>query len=917
MNRFSRRTLLKTTGVASAAPLLASSGAIDDTTPVTAPGPEDLVHLKSGDLTVAFDKRDGTIYSLQSERDALHTNFVGNASNTRGIRLRDTLWTGHVVSTIWATQPRDSQPAPGRTARGWRRQTTVESSDIRKVSFDGTNFTVRYEGRSKNAGGIDSYDLKLTYRPAEGNSLLLDVEVQNTTGGQLEAGEFALPLRANDDYVEAYGGMSLRQAIETGKLGEIQTAIYEQKVLAHHFAGGYSSYALLERPRGNPPFLLVQAIDAPIECVYKVEGFRPWHDDWIGTDLLGLHTWAVPQQRRWADPWVNGHTSLLLAPGETKSWRFRFALLNSYQELAPALFESGALAIRVTPSMVVQENTDVQVEIRSKLPVDKVEQHADGIEIKSQRRDGDRTFLTLAFKRRGQKTVKLLYGAGKWTNLHFYCLEPYEQLIKARGRFVIEREFYEHPDDPFNRNHVFLPFDTRRGLRLEDMDDVSEVGGAGDAGFSAPLFLSEKNVYFPSREEIDVLETYVADCLFKHIQNPQTYEVRSSLYWKEPHYPSMGPGRSTKERSESTARAYNYIFAGNIYYALYRIGKEYGLLRKRTPDQYLDMAYRTYVKGYDTGPYRHMGLITGSNALRVLADLKEEGWNRQYDELLAKIKECDAEFVRDPYPYGSEIPIDHTGQEQVYFFTRHFGNEEKRKKTVDTLRALKGAMQPVWFRYGVDLFAHPDLRSEICCWHSSAMNAMVLMQEFEATGDIDLLRRAYPGHVSVMTEVTGEGAGYGWFMCTPGVYAHEPPRTFENGPALWAFLRGVKAWVVNDDAFGLTGLGCRVESSANAVTVSPQDGVRKRLRFVTEKIDLNASSGELEKVVLRRDGSSLQLQMGDSTGLVKTAKLAIHGLKPGEYELQHPGKRERVTVGEVMNIQVPMSAARQITIRRI
>lgn len=453
--------------------------------------------------------------------------------------------------------------------------------------------------------------------------------------------------------------------------------------------------------------------------------------------------------------------------------------------------------------------------------------------------------------------------------------------MKARGRFITDREFYENPEDPFQRNHLFLPFDTRKGLRLEYTDNSSgEVGGAGDAGFSAPLFLSEKNVYFPSVREIEVLETYVADSLLNRIQNPQTYEIRSSLFWQEPGLPSRR-GRSTKQQSENTGRAYNYIFAGNVYHAMYRIGKLYGFLKKKTPEQYLEMAHQTYLKGYEKPPYNFMGLISGSNALRLLADLKEEGWEARYDELLEKMRQCNAEFATDPYPYGSEIAIDHTGQEQVYFFSRYFGNDEKRRKTMDTIRALKGAMAPVWFRYGNDLFAHPDLRNEICCWHSSAMNAMMLMQEFDDNGDVDLLMRGYPGHACVMTEITSEGAGYGWFMCTPGIYAHEPPRTFENGPAIWAFLRDAKAWVVKDEAFGLTGLGCTVQSTASEVAVEPNDGVRKRLQFVAEKIDLNAASGEFDKVTLRRRQTEFQVQMSDSTGLVKTAQVAILGLQRG------------------------------------
>ncbi len=154
-------------------------------------------------------------------------------------------------------------------------------------------------------------------------------------------------------------------------------------------------------------------------------------------------------------------------------------------------------------------------------------------------------------------------------------------------------------------------------------------------------------------------------------------------------------------------------------------------------------------------------------------------------------------------------------------------------------------------------------------------------------------------------------------MCTPGIYAHEPPRTFENGPAIWAFLRGTKAWVVKDEAFGLTGLGCTVQSAAGEVVATPNDGVRKRLRFVAEKIDLNAASGEFEKVALRGGGTELLVRMGDSTGLVKTAQVTIRGLPAGNYEVRHAGRPERMAVTDAMTLRVPMAAAGQIAIRRV
>jgi hypothetical protein len=138
----SRRGLLKNLAAASAIPV-AGEAAQDASPGATSPRPEDLVRLNSGDLMVAFDRRDGSIYSLESARDELHTNFVGNASNTRGVRLHDPFWTGHVISTVWGP----TQGPGARRGSPWSRQTTVESSDNRKTSFDGTSFSVRYEGK--------------------------------------------------------------------------------------------------------------------------------------------------------------------------------------------------------------------------------------------------------------------------------------------------------------------------------------------------------------------------------------------------------------------------------------------------------------------------------------------------------------------------------------------------------------------------------------------------------------------------------------------------------------------------------------------------------------------------------------------------------------------------------------------------
>ncbi len=938
-NKISRRELFKNAGVAGAATLLAGTASGKQAAPQQDDLQSQLARLRAesskemlaehenyqleiaaGEMIVRFDKRFGSISSITRKGDPFGTNFLGNEINTPGVNPFDSRFTGDVVTTVWALngplQPaRLGQNDIFRVSGKWQRELTGKSSDVRGLSFRDNVFGVHYDGAAREDEGIRSYRLNMSYRPGEGSSLLWDIEIQNMTPQALEIGELALPLMVNDDYAELYYEPGGRAAISGGGNVDFaltpvrQKLIHEQKVLVHHFIAGHSSYALVQRPLGDAPFLLVHTLgDTPFECIYKDEDrdFNERTIGWRGPDLLAIHSWAAMQQRRWdSNPWVNGHTSLVLQPGEKKAYQVRFAFIPSYEAIRDELYNAGNLGIRVLPSMVVQEETPALVELKSKSGIDRIKLLSDNITIVNQQRQGENVRLTLSFEGRGQKSMRLHYGNGRWTNLVFYCIPDIAESLKARGKFVVDRQFYKDPTDPYHRFHGFLPFDYRIGSVFSDSDHVWEVGDSDEAGFSEPLFLAEKNVYYPRKEEVDTLETYVADCLFKYIQNPETYEVRASLYWKN-RYPSSGWGDWTEARSEATFRTYNYVHPANIYHALYRIGKRYGLLTRKTPQEYLRMSYHTCMKWFTTGPWRHIGLMEGSNSIHILEDIRSEGWQEEYNNLLAQMKQCDQQMVEDPYPYSSELIIDQTAHEQVYFFTKFFGNTAKNHKTAQVLKALRGGNQPVWFRYG------NDKRGDICCWYNASLNGMALLDWFEQSGDPDAFIKGYAGVMSVMHNVLPDGMGFNQFICTAGIYDNVPPRTFESGPGLWGFLRSAKSYVVNDPTFGLTGCGCHAEARGDEISVVPKDGVRKRIRFVDAKLDIEATQGEISRLSWNSARNSLNLEMEDSTGHVKTVALSVRGLAKGEYKVRYGRSSRTVSSDGTVSIEAPIAQARKI-----
>ncbi len=895
-----------------------------------------LVELTAGDMIVAFDRRYGSISSIIRKGDTLGTNFIGNEQNTPGVDVSNSRWTGDLVTHVWDvtdTNPahRNWSPRSNFVLKGkWRPELTGRSGDIRQVSFDGGTFAVNYNGTSTKDDGIRSFSLAMKYRRGEGRSLHWDVELQNVTDHVLELGDLGFPLMVNDDLGEFYRDPSTGQpfppdetehplrdpadpfSVYLEQYPRIQKQYHEQKTVAHHYIGGHSSYVLIQRPLGDAPFLLLHAMqDTAFECVYRDDSsFGKKAYWWDGPNILAVRSWATRNLRGWnKNPWINGHTSLVLQPGEIWSCQLRFVFVESYDAIREEIFKAGNIGIRVLPAMVVQEHTDAYVELKTKSDVNKIEFLSDNITVKERKRVNDKTLLTLSFKGRGQKSLKLHY-AGRWTSVHFYCIEDITQLLKARARFIVEREFYENPDDPYHRHHMFLPFDHRTGSTFLESDEVSEVGGSdAEFGFSEPLFLAEKNVHYPSAKEVATLEAYIADCLFKHIQDPETYAVRASLYWKL-RYPSSPWSHWTADRAEATYRSYNYAHVMNIYHAMYRIGRRYGLLARKSPEDYLRMSYRTCLYMFQTAPWGHIGVMGGSNALNILDDLGKEGWQEEYRSLLDQIRKCNEVFLSDPYPYSSEYPADTTAQEQVYFFTRYFGNTEKNLKTLQIIKALRGGNQPIWFQYG------NDNKGDLTCWYTESTNGWALLRAFEDTGDLDTFIKGYAGVMSVEVDLLPDGMCFAHFISTPGIFDFTPPRTLDGGIAQFGFLKAVKSYVMRDDSFGLIGCGCRVELSGKEIRVYPQDGLKKRLRFVPQKIDLEAAQGEVDQVTISDDGKQWELRLSDSTGVVKKAELEIKGLEKGEYLIRYGNSTNGKLVSDVLKLSLPIADAKLIRIER-
>ena len=171
--------------------------------------------------------------------------------------------------------------------------------------------------------------------------------------------------------------------------------------------------------------------------------------------------------------------------------------------------------------------------------------------------------------------------------------------------------------------------------------------------------------------------------------------------------------------------------------------------------------------------------------------------------------------------------------------------------------------------------------------------------------------------MSVEVDLLRDGMCFAHFISTPGIFDFTPPRTLDGGIAQFGFLKATKSYVIQDDSFGLIGCGCRVESSEQEVHIFPHDGLKKRLMFVPDKIDVEVLQGEIDRVVMSEAGNRIELSLSDSTGVVREAELELRGVAKGRYLVRYGSSENRMMVSDALRLSLPITDAMQIRIERI
>lgn len=169
------------------------------------------------------------------------------------------------------------------------------------------------------------------------------------------------------------------------------------------------------------------------------------------------------------------------------------------------------------------------------------------------------------------------------------------------------------------------------------------------------MYLSEKNVVYPDKEEIASLEYYEKNFVWGKLQRtdkelPYPYGIYGCDNWYELRNGGLGDYNSGGSGKERMWRTYDYPTHFTIYYNLYRIAKDYPhLVNYLDAKGYLERAYRTAmayfevpynifmgkqwaIRGWSDWAYK-IGNFHERYLLYIIQVLKEEGRNHEAEKL--------------------------------------------------------------------------------------------------------------------------------------------------------------------------------------------------------------------------------------------------------------------------------------------
>lgn len=516
----------------------------------------------------------------------------------------------------------------------------------------------------------------------------------------------------------------------------------------------------------------------------------------------------------------------------------------------------------------------------------------------------------------GNNSVRVEYkldGEEKFTQFEFNVLEELDATIEAHSDFMVNETQDNDPDS--------ATYGIYSDWYLSSGKDATQRTHWGDDWSHDNInFMTMKNYLDPEPEEVESIEKYLIDFMWNtYMKNTQDDYIVANY---------LSASGAYSDTSSPYTRTFSEMMEATGFFNMYRIEKAYpDLIDYREPAEwYLEKAYNIYNKRVGAGA---VGFYGEQQVPQIIEALREEGMTEEADTLQEQFALTKGTIMATAdYPYGSEFEYDNTGEEGAYAaanaLIEYYPDSEYVDDALNNMeraewktRAMRG-IQPTWYYY-----ADPVFRGGESWWNfqytaslaGSIMDDWLRYQDngWDTDSSAWAQRVNYAAKLSNfnainMGQISADSVGaVSWrYTASKGGQGAQNvndggTRVMNNGwndfsgeseEGLYGSLLRISADVTTDPVFGLTGYGAEVSKDGTRYTVTPLDGIGKRINIIDDKIYVELEQDSCTTAVIDESGNYIDLTVSNTTGTGHLSKITLSGagIEDGYYSVKVNGE---------------------------
>lgn len=725
----------------------------------------------------------------------------------------------------------------------------------------------------------------------EADAIILRFEITNSINTPVEVGALGIPMIFNN-------------ILEGKTLDET----HAQNVFFDPYIGKDAGYLEVKRLNGQGPVLVV----LPEENM-AFEAYRPLLDDLTRKSIVfeGFHEWMSFSKAYAENEWKgvtqwNAPTSIMLQPGTVHNFSIKLVLSNAIRDVQKTLKQYHKPTAISVPGYVLPQDVKTNLFIdHTAAPVSLTVEPQGALTIQyiGPNPNGYEQYAVQGLKW-GNARLTLTYPDSLQQTIHYKVIKTEAETVKDYGHFLTTQQWFDDPQDPFHRNPSVISYDYEEKKQVTQDSRAWIAGLSDEGGAGSWLGAIMKQSVLPDKKELKKLEDFVNQTLWGGIQYDEgetKYGVRKSIFYYEPdlmpkgtYSPAINYGTWAawnKKGADDPGRSYNYPHVTAAYWVMYRLARYHeGLVTQKPWEHYLQDAYHTAVAMTQFAPYySQFGQMEGTIFLLVLQDLKNEGYDEMAADLEAKMRARAEHWRSLNYPFGSEMPWDSTGQEEVYMWSDYFGFDAKAQITLNAILAYMPTM-PHWAyngnarRYWDFLYGGKLSRVERQIHHyGSGLNAIPVLKQYRKTPeDFHLLQVGYGGVMGAISNITQDGFGPSAFHSFPATLAIDG-LSGDYGSGFFGYAINSATYITPHPELGWLAFGGNLTQSKKIITVELTTASKNKIYLASEKLWLTLDAGTFKSIRYNMKSKEIELLLNPKTEYTPMAYLRINKEIPLSY----------------------------------